>query len=220
VWGPAHPVSRFCEQCACAHNCFRSEVAYNLRFPGQIFDGQAGLHQNGFRSYDPATGKYVASDPIGLMGGINTYAYVGSSPLLGADPLGLIFPDFDEIFGNLFRMPWDKERCENLQNRINGLWREMEGRYKDIRESPGNLPMYGPGPNHTTIQGHYRIIKRLDSQRRSLEDDYDKHCRNGPPSCRATSNADQVQSQVNDILNQTEATGGILELIGSALVLF
>jgi RHS repeat-associated protein len=42
--------------------------AYNLRFPGQVFDGQAGLQQNGNRDFDPAVGRYVESDPIGLGG--------------------------------------------------------------------------------------------------------------------------------------------------------
>src|SRR5438552_2246313 len=49
--------------------------AYNIRFAGQIFDGQAGLHANGFRDFDPATGRYVESDPIGIRGGVNTYLY-------------------------------------------------------------------------------------------------------------------------------------------------
>ena len=64
-------------------------VAYNLRQPGQIFDGQAGLHQNGFRDYDPAIGRYAQSDPIGLTGGVNTYSYSRGNVLASADPLGL-----------------------------------------------------------------------------------------------------------------------------------
>jgi RHS repeat-associated protein len=67
-------------------------VAYNLRFPGQIFDGQAGLHQNGRRDFDPAVGRYVESDPIGLNGGINTYGYALSDPMLLYDPSGLWVP--------------------------------------------------------------------------------------------------------------------------------
>ncbi|MDZ4099922.1 MAG: RHS repeat-associated core domain-containing protein [Methylophilaceae bacterium] len=62
---------------------------YNLRFPGQYYDKETGLHYNTHRDYDPSTGRYIESDPIGLLGGVNTYAYVGSDPLRYIDPRGL-----------------------------------------------------------------------------------------------------------------------------------
>ncbi len=67
---------------------------YNLRLPGQYYDAETGLSYNYFRDYDPATGRYVESDPIGLDGGISSYAYVANNPLQWLDPMGLIsIPD-------------------------------------------------------------------------------------------------------------------------------
>lgn len=61
----------------------------DLRFPGQRYDAATGLNYNYFRDYEPGTGRYVQSDPIGLDGGLSTYAYVGGNPISYVDPLGL-----------------------------------------------------------------------------------------------------------------------------------
>ena len=62
---------------------------YGLRFPGQYFDTESGLHYNYFRDYHPSLGRYIESDPIGLDGGISTFAYAESQPVSLVDPLGL-----------------------------------------------------------------------------------------------------------------------------------
>lgn len=61
----------------------------NLRFPGQYYDAESTLIYNWNRYYNPATGRYISSDPIGLEGGLNTFGYVDESPLVLADPEGL-----------------------------------------------------------------------------------------------------------------------------------
>lgn len=64
-----------------------SKIEFNLRFPGHYFDAELGLHYNRFRYYSPVWGRYLQSDPWGIAGGDNLYAYC-SNPLLKADVRG------------------------------------------------------------------------------------------------------------------------------------
>lgn len=65
-----------------------TEVATPLRFQGQYFDAETGLHYNRHRYYQPETGRFITPDPIGLAGGLNNYQYA-PNPTGWVDPLGL-----------------------------------------------------------------------------------------------------------------------------------
>lgn len=64
-------------------------LTFNMRFPGQYFDAESGLHYNAARDYNPKTGRYVERDPLGLGGGANSYSYAMGNPAMFYDPYGL-----------------------------------------------------------------------------------------------------------------------------------
>jgi RHS repeat-associated protein len=65
-------------------------VTLNLRFPGQYFDAETGMHYNWHRDYEPGIGRYVEADPIGLKGGVNTYLYAFGNSVIWFDLYGLL----------------------------------------------------------------------------------------------------------------------------------
>ena len=65
-----------------------STVTNNLRFPGQYYDEEIGLHYNCHRYYDPGIGRYLEVDPLGLKGGYNIFLYADNNTIRFIDPLG------------------------------------------------------------------------------------------------------------------------------------
>ena len=69
------------EMAATIFGLTQGDAPTELRAPGQQYDSETGLHDNHFRHYDPVTGRYISPEPLGLMGGLDPYAYADSYPL-------------------------------------------------------------------------------------------------------------------------------------------
>ena len=84
------------------------DIKLPLRAPGQFADQETGLHYNHHRYYDPTSGRYLTSDPLGIEAGINTYEYSGGDPINHYDPLGLYLVAFDGL--------WQDDRTDSPTN--------------------------------------------------------------------------------------------------------
>jgi RHS repeat-associated protein len=108
---------------------------YNLRYPGQYYDGETGLSYNYFRDYDAQVGRYAESDPIGLTGGINTYAYANNNPVKEFDSRGLApsIPSPIGVPGTCDRDDWKicEQRCS--PNRVLKCYTSLVKKLKGFR---------------------------------------------------------------------------------------
>jgi RHS repeat-associated protein len=143
----------------------------NLRFPGQYFDSETGLHHNGLRDYDPTLGRYIESDPIGLGGGINTYAYAGSNPLTNIDFFGLDVTmtcrPLDNAGSKIFGWPkhcsdfvwhWETDPCTGVKHKVIDAQFSLPGGGTAPTKDPTNSTYVddtnafnNPGGNNTRI---------------------------------------------------------------------
>ncbi len=97
---------------------FADRIENPLRFQGQYFDAETGLHYNRYRYYDPEIAGYISQDPIGLAGGTNTYSYV-PDPFTAADPLGLARCKLAKAGEDLFVGTYSQVRRANLLSGLN-----------------------------------------------------------------------------------------------------
>ncbi|WP_325167194.1 RHS repeat-associated core domain-containing protein [Stenotrophomonas sp. S41] len=153
---------------------------------GQQATAARGLFYNYQREYDPAVGRYSQSDPIGLRGGISTFAYAAGGPVSGVDPLGLqrsavrYFPneataspggdgylvhqsgyDYGPSASEIPIFPGpnllgDALMVSALVSTSPAIWRELLGQFS---QGQSDCPIPGTTPDGTT-KGHTRIEKK------------------------------------------------------------
>jgi RHS repeat-associated protein len=149
---------------------------------GAYQDKETNLHYNYFRHYDPSIGRYGESDPIGLRGGLNTYAYVYGSPLSLVDLLGLAGADG-----------------------LDGSGRRGGGYF------PGPLDVFIPGTpaNQALGKSVSQIAKAIKNFCSSAEADYDK-CVRDCRATAEFENERCYQRHKNDPPGYEECAAGVL----------
>jgi RHS repeat-associated protein len=165
---------------------------FNLRFPGQYYDAETGLHYNYFRDYDPNTGKYIQSDPIGLAGGLNTYLYANANPNKYIDPTGNVALADDIIVGGTILVGGciatncTKPISNAIENAIDTIKEFCEDEPECDPPTGTQCYEYNSGHQHKGYDPHYHIWQqnRISpgncrwNKRRSSRDTYDG---NKPP---------------------------------------
>lgn len=133
-------------------------VTLPLRFPGQYHDRETGLNYNYFRDYDPAIGRYVQSDPIGLRGGLNTYGYVLQNPLryfdfFGLEKLVLFDPNDTIVYNSSQAVPdqdgvlnvWGHASQDNIKDDRGGISNREELNASELAELIKKSGLWDPG---------------------------------------------------------------------------
>jgi RHS repeat-associated protein len=163
-WGEVHSLS--------------GTLTQNLRYPGQYYQIETGLHYNHHRNYDPITGRYTQADPLRFVDGPSVYAYAKSTPLMVTDSTGL-------ASGPYLKDVQKQNKCNAIRRRIKNLDKEIERQYSNIE---GNLGFSSPLPERigpgelprSTVRGHRMLIDKYWRDRNKAYDEYrDNGCDDG-----------------------------------------
>jgi RHS repeat-associated protein len=147
-----------------------------LRFPGQYFDAETGLHYNYFRHYDPTLGQYTSADPLGLAGGPNQRSYA-LNPMAWLDYLGLLTcrQNAAQLRQNMAaegRAPAPGQAAAHIvpSGGSQGHWAYgarsrdlLDAHGVDINDAANGIPLGHPTPHNYTHRGgfHERVYNRL-----------------------------------------------------------
>jgi RHS repeat-associated protein len=121
----------------------------------------SGLQLALYRAYDPELGRWISEDPLGEEGGLNLYGYVGNSPLMGVDPLGLAS----------FMMPngWQTDPCDKKLQLIKDLIDHIKNRWLDMFNDTNRLYQNpNPPPGKGTWAGHRQMFSQSQKQLRDV----------------------------------------------------
>ncbi|MFI6007975.1 DUF6531 domain-containing protein [Streptomyces sp. NPDC051243] len=153
-----------------------------LRFPGQYYDPETGLHYNWFRHYDPETARYTSPDPLGLEPAPNPFAYV-INPMAWIDLLGLLTCKENakilrQNMANEGRAPGPGQAAAHIvpSGGQHGHWapgkraRDLLQQYGvDINDAANGIPLDHPTPHNYTHRGAY--LTRLDAHLQTVVND-------------------------------------------------
>jgi RHS repeat-associated protein len=150
-----------------------------LRFPGQWFQAESGLHQNWMRDYDPTTGRYIEADPLGLVDGPSVYGYARQNPGRWVDPRGEYISVVDRDNATYFDR-WEDCVSENSPLSVDDiealfiLGGPIPKKSLGVRVQPGSSPftslpsytahqMYGSQARRTGLGSAMRSAGRAGS---------------------------------------------------------
>jgi RHS repeat-associated protein len=190
----------------------QASIDFALRFPGHYHDAETGLHYNRLRYYDPVLGRYLQTDPLGVDGNINVYAYCTTNPLRQVDvrgDCGSGTTDDDDDDDGTSREDGDdaeptpaqrlaaRRRAQREQRRQEALAdaiakADAEGRLDDLSPADRAWLEAEPGRKELAIDldgdGSYRVQEARDAQQAETDEQLTS------PVRRATRRADEREA--------------------------